>query len=451
MPPPAWRPRGRILSSTPPSRERKPAAPASSIPRRRRQESSHAGQSRSSSPPAFSLTPLQLVVITGLPTSGKTTRARQLHAYLAERIALSSTSTLAAPSPSPSEPPTHTTSAAAAAAPALNPKSLRLHYISDATLSIPRSVYDLSPDRLPAHVRSANSSEKDARAAVYAAAKRVLSDRDVVILDGPNYIKGWRYQLYCEARTARTPSVVVQVGCAVERARAVNEERLRRRDAAARGEKNGDAAEPPVTDAGDAEGVPDDRNEDDQITLGDDEDPYEPSNWENLVFRYEEPNPMNRWDSPLFTLIWDDDEATAKQTFEAIWDAIAGSTRKVAKPHQATIQRGGERDRGGDYLYVLDRETQDIVKRILERQAEDGGGGEGAEVALPGGGGDGSGELVVRLPGVKVGLPQLQRMRRAFVAMSRGGIGLEAAGVLAVERIRTSFVGYLNVAFENDE
>ena len=27
------------------------------------------------------------------------------------------------------------------------------------------------------------------------------------------------------------------------------------------------------------------------------EEPYEPSNWENLVFRYEEPNPMTRWDS----------------------------------------------------------------------------------------------------------------------------------------------------------
>ncbi len=59
-------------------------------------------------------------------------------------------------------------------------------------------------------------------------------------------------------------------------------------------------------------------------------------------------------------------------------------------------------------------------------------------------------ELVVELPGKKVGLPQLQRYRRAFVALNRGGIGLEAVGKLAAGRLRESFVGYLNDAFEKD-
>jgi protein KTI12 len=183
----------------------------------------------------------------------------------------------------------------------------------------------------------------------------------------------------------------------------------------------------------------------------DNEEPYAPSNWENLVFRYEEPNPMTRWDSPLFTLIWEDDAARTRAVFDQIWDAIAGDGRKAVKPNQSTVQR--DKDPGGDYLYVLERETQDIVKKILERQPADGSGGA---VSLPrvnntgdAAGADG-GELVVELPGKKVGLPQLQRYRRAFVALNRGGIGLEAVGKLAAARLRESFVGYLNDAFEKD-
>ena len=293
-------------------------------------------------------------------------------------------------------------------------------------------MYDLSPEKLPAHVRSANASEKDARAALYAAVKRVLGPKDIVILDSLNYIKGWRYQLYCEAKNARTPSCVLQVGGGVEKAREVNERRLEKRERRLKeqGEKN-------------------EEGEEKMEAAESDEEPYERSNWENLVFRYEEPNPMTRWDSPLFLLAWDDDEAQTKQVFDKIWDAIAGEGRKPIKPNQSTVQR--DKDPGGDYLYVLERETQDIVKKILERQGDEGGG----TVVLPrinGGGanGEGEGELVVELPNKKVGLPQLQRYRRAFVALNRGGIGLELVGKLAAGRIRESFVGYLNDAFEKD-
>jgi protein KTI12 len=51
----------------------------------------------------------------------------------------------------------------------------------------------------------------------------VLSNRDIVILDGGNYIKGWRYQLYCEAKAVRTTHCVVHIGTPVEQARKVNE------------------------------------------------------------------------------------------------------------------------------------------------------------------------------------------------------------------------------------
>lgn len=256
-------------------------------------------------------------------------------------------------------------------------------------------------------MRSANASEKDARAALYGAVKRVLSDRDIVILDGLNYIKGWRYQLHCESKAVRTPSCVLQIGCSKDKAREVNEERLRRWEQQSQ------------QDSGDGEEGGEKNKE---KGAEDEEGPYEPENWENLVFRYEEPNPMTRWDSPLFTLIWEDGEEQAKQVFDSMWDTIAGEARKLVRPNQATVQRS--RDAGGDYLYVLDRETQDIVKRILDQQSDDGG----DEIKIPRGSGGEDG-LVVDLPaGKKVGLPQLQRLRRAYMGLHRGGIGLEGVG-----------------------
>lgn len=309
----------------------------------------------------------------------------------------------------------------------------RLHLISDQTQDISRSVYDLSPSELPAHVRSANASEKDARAAVYGAVKRVLSPRDIVVLDGLNYIKGWRYQLYCEAKNARTPSCVLQVGCTVDRARAVNERRLARQRRQLNSQNDQNSNVPQDTE---------ERREHEEQEPIDPSEPYSPTNFDNLIFRYEEPNPMTRWDSPLYTIIWDDDTVQAHTTFSQIWDTIAGEAKKPIRPNQSTVQR--DKDPGGEYLYVLERETQDIVKKILERQQGDEGYGE---VKIPH---DEESDLVVSLPGKKVGLPQLQRYRRAFVALNRGGIGLEAVGKLAATRLRESFVGYLNDAFERD-
>ncbi|KAL2271886.1 hypothetical protein VTJ83DRAFT_1257 [Remersonia thermophila] len=419
---------------------------------------------------------MPLIIVSGLPTSGKTTRGRQLYAYLESRIASSSTSSSFPESSSNTNNPPPPPPQAEPPQPSQQPKKTttsphyRLHYISDTTLSISRSVYDLSPENLPAHVRSANALEKDARAAVYAAVKRVLSPRDIVVLDGLNYIKGWRYQLFCEAKNARTASCVLQIGAPVETARRVNEERLRRweeKKATATAKKEDSeekepeaaTASPPLAAAAAPPPPPADGNPSDDP----EQEPYTPSNWENLVFRYEEPNAMTRWDSPLFTLVWDDDEAQARRVFELIWDAVAGdgAAKRVIRPNQSTVQR--DKDPGGDYLYVLERETQDIVKQILARQPEDGAGGEVRVPRASSGGGGAAGgaatrggnegkeeELVIYLPGKKVALPQLQRYRRAFVGLNRGGIGLEAVGKLAAERLRESFVGYLNDAFEKD-
>ena len=70
-------------------------------------------------------------------------------------------------------------------------------------------------------------------------------------------------------------------------------------------------------------------------TVADDHGGYEPELFNNLVFRYEEPNGMNRWDSPLFTVLFDDDSPP----YEGIWETMVGSERqaKVVRPNQATV------------------------------------------------------------------------------------------------------------------
>ena len=217
-----------------------------------------------------------------------------------------------------------------------------------------------------------------------------------MILDHANYIKGWRYQLYCEAKAVRTPHCVVHVGTPIEKAREINEGRLAARK---EGKEGGEAA-------------------------------YEPENWENLVFRYEEPNAMARWDAPLFTVLWDDELPPG----ELIWDALIGSEdggKKTVRPNQATVLK---KVSGEDYLYELDRSTQAILNRILE-WAKDHPGEGGGEVNV----GEGE-ELVVELPANPVGLPALQRLRRQFISLNR-------KDAVPVQRIKETFVGYLNDSF----
>lgn len=62
---------------------------------------------------------------------------------------------------------------------------------------------------------------------------------------------------------------------------------------------------------------------------------YEEDVFENLVVRYEEPNGMTRWDSPLFTVPFEDETPP----YEAIWKALMGSDgqAKTVKPSRATV------------------------------------------------------------------------------------------------------------------
>lgn len=256
-------------------------------------------------------------------------------------------------------------------------KRLKIHHIDDQSLGLTRDVY------------SSARPEKDARATFSSAIKRVLVRDAIVIADGMNYIKGFRYQLYCEAKAVQTPSCVVHVGTPADKCRLLNDEAL-----------NGGIGG------------------------------YESDIFENLVFRYEEPNGMSRWDAPLFTVPYDD----ADPPYEAIWDAMIGSDgkSKVVRPNAATVLKPASEQ---NYLYELDKATSEVVALITAWQQDHPGEGSG-EIKIP------NAAVSVTLPSAPPSLPQLQRLRRQFTTLNR-------QHNLDKSRIRDLFVDYLNDAFQS--
>jgi len=132
--------------------------------------------------------------------------------------------------------------------------------------------------------------------------------------------------------------------------------------------------------------------------------------------------------------------------YDAIWDAMIGSadgkTKVVVRPNQATVLKPSS---GEDYLYELDKATQEVLGKITEwtkDHAGESGGGVLLDVDKVGGKDEESERLVVELPPNRtVGLPALQRLRRQFIALNR-------QNAVSAARIKESFVGYLNDSFQ---
>ncbi|KAF2757810.1 chromatin associated protein KTI12 [Pseudovirgaria hyperparasitica] len=226
---------------------------------------------------------MPLILLSGYPSSGKTYRSLQLRNFFQDKILTSN-----------------------------DPRVSRLtvHHINDESLGLSRHVYHTA------------RTEKDARAAEYSAVKRVLGRDVIVIADSMNYIKGFRYQLYCEAKALQTPSCVVHIGISIDKCRDLH------------------ARRPP-------------------------ELRYSDEDFENLLFRYEEPNGMTRWDSPCFIVPFEDDSPP----LESIWEAIIGSDgkTKVIRQNPATVLKPAAPE---NYLYEMDHITSGILTRIQAYQSD---------------------------------------------------------------------------------
>lgn len=211
----------------------------------------------------------------------------------------------------------------------------------------------------------------------------MLTRDNIVIADAMNYIKGFRYQLYCEAKAVQTPNCVVHVGTQAEQCRIFNDEA--------------------------SEGA------------------YESEVFENLVFRCEEPNGMARWDAPLFSVPFGD----AEPPCDLIWEAVVGSEgpAKVVRPNAATVLKPAAQQ---DYLYELDKTTSEVISAITAWTADHAGEGGGSVNV--------GAENEVELPMTAPSVAQLQRLRRQFIQLNR-------QHELKKERVRVLFVDHLNDAF----
>ncbi|KAJ2898317.1 kti12, chromatin associated, partial [Coemansia aciculifera] len=203
------------------------------------------------------------------------------------------------------------------------------------------------------------SAEKLARGALLSAVERLVSRETIVIADTPNYIKGLRYQLYCISREVSTTQCLVHCAISVDAAREINRGR------------GGDA--------------------------------YTEELFEELVMRYEEPNPAAKWDSPLFTVIQHD--AADKLPFDAIWGAIV--EQRAPPPNFSTAVKPVSET---NYLFELDKMTLDIVNAILESQKS---GVPTSQVVVPGTCDK------VQMPGRNLTLSELRRYRMQFTKLNR--------------------------------
>lgn len=173
-----------------------------------------------------------------------------------------------------------------------------------------------------------------------------------MIVDSLNYIKGYRYELYCLSKHMKTPQCVVH--CDVS------------------------PADAQVWNAGR------------EVC-----ERYSNEVFDSLVMRFEAPDSRNRWDSPLFVVQPDDPLP--------VEDVMA--TLLHRKPPPPNLSTQSQPLSSADFLHELDRMTQEVVLKVIEAQ----------RTAVPGDILTVStGDEKLRLPRL-VPMAELRRLRKQFI------------------------------------
>ncbi|KAK3814002.1 MAG: chromatin associated protein KTI12, partial [Benniella sp.] len=264
---------------------------------------------------------MPLVILSGLPSSGKTRRAQELKTFFEARLASQSQDESSSRS-----------------------KDYRIHIVNDESLGLDKQqCYNTAPN------------EKKARGALMSAVERLLSKDDIVIVDSLNYIKGFRYQLYCLARAISTPHCVVFCACNPDVAREWNKE----------------------------------------------SNAYPEKIFEELIVRFEEPDSRTKWDSPLFVIVPED-----KLPEDEIWDAVV--LKKAPPPNLSTVVKVVKET---NYLYEFDQTTQNVIQAILDAQKS---GDPTKQIMAPL-----SSIPLQLPPTREVTLSELRRLRRQFTSINK--------------------------------
>nr|XP_034192127.1 protein KTI12 homolog isoform X1 [Osmia lignaria] len=212
---------------------------------------------------------MPLIIITGIPCSGKTTRCTELKEYFENKV---------------------------------NKKVEIIHE----TDFVSKAGFDKNT------FYADSKKEKSVRSDIKSAVQRVLNANDVLIIDGSNYIKGYRYEIYCMTKLYKTPQCTIHCDIPVEHAWLWNEKRLECEQ-------------------------------------------YSREIFDALVMRYEAPDNKNRWDTPLFALSAED-ELNFDEIYKSLYEV------KAPKPNLSTQCPPLS---STNYLYDLDTVTQEVVNAIL--------------------------------------------------------------------------------------
>ena len=198
--------------------------------------------------------------------------------------------------------------------------------------------------------------EKMTRGNLKSSAERLLTIDSIVILDSLNYIKGFRYELFCISKHVKTPHCVLLCDTSMDKAREWNSARERT-------------------------------------------DMYSDAIFDALVMRFEPPDSRNRWDSPLFT-VYPDDPLPGPGILDALLK------RKAPPPNQSTQSQPLS---ATDFLHELDRQTQVVVTSVINAQQT---AVPGDMLAVPG---TGDKFCMSR----KVPMAELRRLRRQFIGYTK--------------------------------
>ncbi|KAJ9091053.1 hypothetical protein QFC19_009290 [Naganishia cerealis] len=278
---------------------------------------------------------MALITISGYPCSGKSTRAQQIKQDFENRLTDES----------------------------YNGPKLSVEIVDDPSSKVGREAYDDS------------ISEKPARASLFTNVTRSLAEDKIIICDAPNYIKGFRYQMYCAAREAKVRVATVFVVAPPEKCREWH-------DARASDEK------------------------------------YKQETFDNLIMRFEEPSSMARWDSPLFAISWDDDlKGSNANILEDLWLGVTQGAKKAPTAAVVTSVKPPP-----NALQTLSKMTTLLVSSI---QTQIGMNPSAAIFTLPASSfasdpQQTQGPLKVNLPVTKtITLSELQRLKRQFEMIQR--------------------------------
>ena len=252
---------------------------------------------------------MPFVLICGFPCSKKTTRAKEIKEFLEQK------------------------------------HSQNVEIVSDQSMDVQRNT-----------VYSDSKQEKEIRGNLKSAVQRLISKENIVILDSLNYIKGFRYELFCITKASQTPHCVIFCDINKDEGWDLNSKR-------------------------------------------EESEQYSKEVFDGLVMRFEAPNPNQRWDSPLFTVQSDDE-----LPFEQITDALLH--RKAPPPNMATQNQPLS---STNFLYELDKVTQETVQGVMEAQ----------KIAMPGDviSVKGAAEKITLTRHLTLG--ELQRLKRQFITYTK--------------------------------